>query len=392
MISLAALIVAFGGAGKSEAQEPARPPLPLPAELNVPTPSKSTAPPTPATPAPAVPATPITTAYPSLALMAQGGESSTPLTQNVWLFTGARFDQPIPTAPAPPAVETPQALPSMPPGDSSSSATSAVEVFYSDADATGPLWSGAKRYVPLPGGLLWEPPLANQREPRMYAKFNNARSESTIDTAIGGAFAIGRIAPDGRTNEGIELDAMAAVFTRFNERRLLTAADYRVGMYAAYAKDDWSAKLGYEHTSSHLGDEYIHATGAVQVAHVRDEIVFGLARRFFNQVRVYGEAGYSFSTSDDMVDDRDRYMLGVEWTKDETTGLRGQPFAALDIDTRSDQNYRGNVTFQIGWQWKEFPSRQSARIALELYSGRSPFGQFYLENEKWAGLSMLLDW
>lgn len=311
--------------------------------------------------------------------MAESNESSRPLTPNVWLFTGLKMDDP-------PTVAPPQPLPV---GDPNS--TAGTEAVYSDADDNSPFWSSV-RYVPLPGSLLWEPPMANQREPRMAVKFTNARGEDTIDTAIGGAFSIGRLAPEGRVNEGIEIDAMAAVFTRFNERRLLTAADYRVGMYAAYAKNSWSAKLGYEHTSTHLGDEYINVFGRQQVAYVRDEIVFGLSRRFLNEIRVYGEAGYSVSTSKLLLGNRDRYLTGVEWSKDESTGLRGQPFSALDFDFRSDQNYHSNVTFQLGWQWKQLPSRQSCRLALEVYNGKSPFGQFYTDSEHWVGFTMALDW
>ena len=155
----------------------------------------------------------------------------------------------------------------------------------------GAFWSQAQWQF-FPAGLLWHPPWANQREPRSGVRFSNARNESTIDTAIGGEFGLVRWRPDDQTYEGVQFDVMAVVFTRFNDRRLLTAADYRVGAPLTYAKGPWQAKLAYEHTSTHLGDEYIEVFGRRQAPHVRDEIVLGLAHLFGQSVRIYGRRGF----------------------------------------------------------------------------------------------------
>lgn len=263
---------------------------------------------------------------------------------------------------------------------------------YSDADSKTPFWSNPMQWVLLPDSLLWTPPLANQRAPRMYGKFTTLNNESTIDTAIGGEFGLIRWAPKGSNHDGFQVDGFAAVFTRFNQKRLLVTADYRVGVPVTYAKGPWSAKLSYEHTSTHLGDEFIHARGAVQVPHVRDEIVLGLARLFRDELRVYGQIGLSFNTSDIIRDDIDRYDWGIEWSRNRATGWKGQPFAAFDMDLRSDQNYAPNTTVQIGWQWKKRRWGNSARLALEYYNGKSPYGQFFLDNESWIGIGGFFDW
>ncbi|MFO0945574.1 MAG: DUF1207 domain-containing protein [Planctomycetota bacterium] len=264
--------------------------------------------------------------------------------------------------------------------------------YFSDAEACSLFWSDRLVYTPLPSSLLWLPPLANQREPRMYGKFTNLNNQSVIDTAIGGEFGLGRIGPVKNDCEGIQLDVFAAVFTRFNDQRLLTAADYRVGVPLTYAKGPWSAKLSYEHTSTHLGDEYIERTGRRQAAHVRDEIVLGLSRYFWNQLRLYGQFGYSFATSMVVGENRDRYDCGFEWSKLQDTGIKGQPFAALDIDIRSDQEYYANTTLQVGWQWKTMRTRNSARLAFEYYNGYSPYGQFFQDREDWVGVGAFYDW
>lgn len=246
------------------------------------------------------------------------------------------------------------------------------------------------RYEIFPEARLWDTPLANQREPRFSAKFSNANQESTIDTAIGAVFGLGRWGPCDNPRQGCQLDAFAAVFTRFNQRRLLKTADYRVGVPFTFARGPWQMKLSYEHTSTHLGDEFIHDTGSIQVAHVRDEAVLGLARRFRDTARVYGQFGYSFATSPLVGDDRDRFDWGVEWICPRPLAyLECRPFVAFDMDLRSDQDYAGNVTLQIGGQWTA--EGRSGRLAIEYYTGKSPYGQLFLEDESWWSFSASYD-
>jgi hypothetical protein len=247
------------------------------------------------------------------------------------------------------------------------------------------------RYVTLPTNLLWKLPLANQREPRFFGKFINLHGQSYIDTAIGAQLGLGRIAPEGVEDEGLQLDVFGAVFTRFNPRRFLTAADYRAGIPLTYKKGPWSTKFGYEHTSTHIGDEYSQAYARRQVPLVIDEMVYGLSRYFGDHGRVYGQVGYAFHTAKETnADRRYRFDWGVSYSNYRDTGPVGRPFAALDMDLRQYESYRANTTFQIGWQWVH--ATRSVRLALELYDGRSPYGQFYLNDERWAGIGGYFDW
>lgn len=226
----------------------------------------------------------------------------------------------------------------------------------------------------------------------MYGKFTNLNDESTIETAIGGEFGLLRIGPEEARREGVQVDGFAAVFTRFNGDRLLVTSDFRVGVPVTFAKGPWSTKIAYEHTSTHLGDEFIETTGRRQVSHVRDEIVFGLARSFCYDLRLYGQFGYSFITSDVVGDNRDRYDWGIEWARRMPATWKGAPFAAFDMDIRSDQDYQPNTTVQIGWRWNRLPVGRAARIAFEYYNGKSPYGQFFRDEESWIGAAGFLDW
>jgi Protein of unknown function (DUF1207) len=246
-------------------------------------------------------------------------------------------------------------------------------------------------YGTLPATLLWKPPIANLREPQFYGIFHNMGGKSYIDTAIGAQFGLGRIGPVGRSdptkqleNEGIQLDVFGAVFTRFDPKRFLTAADYRAGIPLTYKRGPWSTKLSYEHTSTHIGDEYSEAYNVKQKPLVLDEVVYGLSRYFGDHLRLYGQIGYAFNTAKETnANNRERYDWGVSYTNYYDTGPVGRPFAAYDMDIRSYQSYTPNNSFQIGWQWVNHG--RSVRLAIQVFEGRSMFGQFYTKNESWIG-------
>jgi hypothetical protein len=246
-------------------------------------------------------------------------------------------------------------------------------------------------YGTLPATLLWKPPIANLREPQFYGIFHNMAGKSYIDTAIGAEFGLGRIGPRGRSdptkqleNEGLQLDVFGGGFTRFDPKRFLTAIDYRAGIPLTYKKGPWSTKLAYEHTSTHIGDEYSEAYHVKQVPLVLDEIVWGVSRYFGDHLRVYGQYGYAFNTAKESNNNnRTRFDWGISYTNYYDTGPVGRPFAAYDMDIRSYQNYTPNNSFQIGWQWVNHG--RSVRLAVQVYQGRSMYGQFYTHNENWVG-------
>lgn len=358
-------------------KEPAPPPKPT-AWVGATTPPRKL--PTAAPPKPIEPPAPNLTVgaeYRSIALEAKGSGSSRAMTPNTWLLASQTF--------AEGGSETIEPTPE-PVGE-------ARETFetYSDAEAYGPFWTRPLQWQPIPLGLLWTVPLANQREPRTYAKFTNLNNQSTIDTAIGGQFGLIRLAPAETNLQGVQLDGFATVFSRFDGARRLVSNDFRAGLPLTYAKGAWQAKAGYEHTSSHLGDDFINSTGATPIYYARDEIVIGLARWCWEQVRLYGQAGFAVHTSPIIGNKRDRFDWGVEWTRHVATTWKGQPFAALDMDLRGDQNYTANTTVQLGWQWQN-KYFWSGRIAAEYYNGRSPVGQFFLAREDWYGGAFLFDW
>ena len=254
----------------------------------------------------------------------------------------------------------------------------------------------------LPEGLLWHPPMANPREPRCYVTMGNLNGQRVIDTSIGAEFGLLRFGSADCPEEGFQLDVFGDMYTRFAIRNALTAADYRAGIPLTFASEGWQVKLSYEHTGCHLGDEYMLLgwNYGIQVPKWqptnvgRDEAVFGLAREFWDCVRLYGQFGYSFTSNDDLLGEpRTRYDWGIEYSPVAMRPVIGGPFAAFDMDLRAETGFIPGVTVEAGWQWKSREKRRSsARLALVYYAGQSPFGQFYAQREDWYGFTAIYEW
>jgi len=249
----------------------------------------------------------------------------------------------------------------------------------------------------LPNSLLYSPPLANPWEPRIYLKATTLQDEiarDTLEAAVGGTFGLLRINPFDQPTDGIQFDAFAVVFNRFFAL-LSSGIDYRYGFPVTFRRGPWSGKIGWEHKCSHVGDGlFFNAPGVTPSELNRDDLVVALSRDFDFGLRVYGvfatALGFPFGDTPVVHENPTRFNFGMEWSRRRSTGLKGQPFGALDIDFRSTQNNVANFSGQIGWQWRNH-SLRSFRVALEYFSGRSPFGKFYQVREEWIGVGTYLD-
>ena len=253
------------------------------------------------------------------------------------------------------------------------------------------------RFRFLPNTLLWEPPLAVKRDPRMQFTFSSLpdyKSSFTLDTSIGGTVGLFRYDFIG-SDTAVQLDIFGLVITRLATDDLL-ADDYRFGLPVTWQRGPWSAKIGYEHTSSHIGDKHLQALGLVARSTAKDELVFGLSRILYDRLRLYGHLGYAFGFQvpdvEPTVGHRARADIGFEWYDRAPTGFRGTPFVAGNLEWRGDQDANANITLQAGWLWKNpFQRFGTARVFAEYYRGRSPYGQFIQDRESFYSVGFGFD-
>ena len=248
------------------------------------------------------------------------------------------------------------------------------------------------RVTGFPQTLLWESPLGEKRAPRFQAlgtNFNTYANSKTLDTSIGGTVGLLRVDTPGR-DLAFQLDAFAVVMSRLSPNDLI-AQDYRYGVPLTFQRGDWRGKLSYEHTSSHLGDSYLVDTGRLPIRYAKDEIVLGLSRDF-NSLRVYGQASYAFRQS--LLGDpkRGRFDAGFQYVCPYPTGFSGAPYIAAHVTARGEVQYNPDGLVQVGWLWRNpYQRLANLRVFVEHSEGRSPFGQFVYDREKWTGIGIASD-
>jgi hypothetical protein len=255
---------------------------------------------------------------------------------------------------------------------------------------------GGAAVTGFPQQLLWEPPLASLREPRflfMPTTLSNPYTTRTLETAIGNTVGLLRVEPPD-SGLRLQLDMFGLVASRISSYDYLVTTDYRAGLPLTFACGPWHGKIGYEHTSTHLGDETLERTGRRPFDYIKDELVVGVGRWLCDDsLRVYGMAGWAFFLDVPGTSDPFRFDLGFEWYKRRATGARGQPFAAGNVEFNGAVGYNPALSLQAGWQWRN-PDRRLSQLRVfgQYYAGRSPYGMFFQDRESWFGVGVALDY
>jgi hypothetical protein len=248
----------------------------------------------------------------------------------------------------------------------------------------------------FPPTLLWEPPLAIKREPRLAflgSTLTNEFNRETMDFSIGNTVGLFRY-DFADSPLRLELDIFGVIITRISQRDFLVDSDYRGGLPVTFSYGPWHGKIGYEHTSTHLGDETLVRTGRQPFDFIKDELVIGVGRWLFGySLRLYGDAGWALSQFVPGNPSPLRFDLGAEWYHRRVTGFRGEPFAATNLEFNGSYGFNPNFTLQAGWLWRD-PNRRLSQLRVygEYFTGRSPFGQFFQDREHWVGIGIATDY
>ena len=250
------------------------------------------------------------------------------------------------------------------------------------------------RITGFPNTLLWTPPFAELRAPRMsipITTFNNYVNTYTIDPSIGGTLGLVRYEPRG-LDAAFQLDLFAVVHTRLSPDDLI-ATDYRFGFPLTFRRGDWQGRLAYEHTSAHLGDEFQRNTNRGVINFARNEIVAGLGRFLFDQqLRIYETVSYAFTSDLNPDTPKWRFDVGFQWVSPYSTGFNAHPFVAGHAEFPGVNRFNVNITGQAGVLFANPLSRLSMlRFYGQYYEGHSQFGQFYFEREKYFAAVMSAD-
>jgi hypothetical protein len=200
--------------------------------------------------------------------------------------------------------------------------------------------------------------------------------------------------PDGPRPGGFQLDVDAAAFPRLDGSNMdLVATDFRGGFPLTFGYGPWEAKVGYYHTSSHLGDEWIIRDPALLTTrrnYVRDEVVVGVAYRVRPSIRLYADAAYAFHR--DGGAEPWHFNFGAECSQLEPTGFRGSPFLAVNGHIRQEADWGGSLSAQAGWQWRGYGPGHLMRVGVNYFNGITEQYSLYNQFEHLVGVGAWYDY
>lgn len=210
---------------------------------------------------------------------------------------------------------------------------------------------------------------------------------------VGGRFGVLRSRPDRPDARRWQFDFEAGMDGQFDTSESLDNVgwDGNFGFTATSASPSspWSWRLGFFHTSAHIGDELIERTGRRRLGYTRNELVAGLSRAVSERGRGYAEVGWG-SDDEESGQDPARAQLGWVWEAPGTlwAGRMGW-YWAFDFQGWEERDWRVDSAFQIGLM---MPTEDNVwRLGLALADGRPSMGEFFRDTETWATVGVWLD-
>lgn len=242
-----------------------------------------------------------------------------------------------------------------------------------------------------PTGFVYSTYFASAAEPRLATHIVDAGHWGTVvDSHIGGRLGLLRYGPLD-VPEGFQLDLVAGAKLRQDWDELdVLATDYRYDLLGTYGIGPHRFKFGFYHVSSHLGDEFLlDNPGFPRLNFYRDALVVGYSYYATPELRLYGEAGFSFHSE---ISEPWEFQFGIDYGPACSTGAAGAPFFAINAHLREEVSFGGNLAFQAGWAWRGRELREGVlRTGLYYYNGESPQFSFFDEHEQQLGWGLWYD-
>ncbi len=269
----------------------------------------------------------------------------------------------------------------------------------------------ASSWEPVPDDTLFPAPLADPDYPRFILSFpmypvqriDTLEADGIISfreiLKVGGVQSLFRFSPSAENPFAFEISIGAGLVTLFDtfednldnfgwEGSGFLTLDFRL-------LEKMSARFGFHHLSSHVGDEYLARYGVITfpaadgtdllegetyaMDYVRDSLVGGLSLYLGQYARLYADARYSM----DML----RYMhlynsypwqadIGLEFQWPVRLRESSRWYAALHISAYQETSWFPSATVQFGRVLSLPGSNRQFRFGLEGYYGRVQIADF----------------
>ncbi len=204
---------------------------------------------------------------------------------------------------------------------------------------------------------------------------------SLIRLGAGGRFGLLRFGPARPEGRAWQLSFEAGFDALFDSenRNDVVGWDGNYGVTVTTASSSRLAlKFAMLHISAHVGDEYQMRTGRERINYTREELSAGVAWRWSQHWRAYGETGAAYHLGHPSLEPW-RVQSGIEY--DSGLGPCGRYFAcyaAVDVSSMQERNWRVDVTADVGIVMQGLG--RTSRIFLEWHDGRPPANEFFLDS------------
>ncbi len=212
---------------------------------------------------------------------------------------------------------------------------------------------------------------------------------------MGGRLGLFRLFPAAHPDSGFQLNIEGAFLGMFDRSNSLDNMgwDGIYGLNIAWANGRGLAlRFGFDHDSSHLGDEFIERTGRERLNYTRQEYLLGISQLLPAGLRVYGEGGYAFDLRNEAIQDLWRLQGGLEF-EDQTRFFHGHAgyYAALNLTAYQEEDWEPDITVQTGLVMALPDSSRTYRLGVEYRDGRSVLGEFFQYDETYIAWGFWID-
>lgn len=255
----------------------------------------------------------------------------------------------------------------------------------------------ASRYEWFPVGGGFRSPVADPSEPRVYmSRLSVKRDAGEFSGAKAGiGYDFGLLRRQGeKPDDGWQLSAFGSIDSLFNldlPGDALVNTDYRLGLPLTWRRGNFSARTRAYHQSSHLGDELILGGNAPRRIELSFETVDFLAAWQFGGWRAYAGGAYVWRSSTPAYEGSTAH-LGFDYVGSRGIIFGGRLTGGVDVKWLEQADWRSGVSAKLGLMVGRYsPDRRGFTIFLEAYDGYAPFGQFFVEDVRYSGVTLQFD-
>jgi hypothetical protein len=245
-----------------------------------------------------------------------------------------------------------------------------------------------------PAHDLFKPLLADPRELQYALRMVVPVSKKVLgEASMGDYLGLYRWALAGDAMY-VQISIGGGAFGRFDlaaTSNAMQVADFYGNLPFDLRTGKWSFRFMPYHTSSHLGDDYLKATGLTTTKHAWDNLRWLVSYDAASFLRLYGGYTYIFRTHPEHLG-RNAYQGGFETYSPWWGNKHARVYWANDLQSWERCDWHPTFYSQLGLRMVKDPQvGRGVSLFVEYATGRQPQGQFFQNSETHWSLGLKLD-